>query len=137
MQVSVYSDHTTCVCGRLKYNNICKHSRAVAALRSFVAADLDIIRNKSRKDHNTTALAEQDIQKEAKTGTPIDQQGVWLNHTQVIPRKQPAHHCTPMIYHNENLFELMSSKKVEPRANHGIWTFACGRRSFLSMYPNK
>ena len=137
MQVSVYSDQAACVCRRHKYNNICKHSRAVAALQSFVAAHLDFIRKKSRKYRNTTALAEQDIQKEAKTGTPIDQQGVWLNHTQVIPRKQPARHCTPMIHHNENLFELMSSRKVQPRASHGIWTFASERRSFLLMNPNK
>ena len=62
MQVSVYSDHD--LCGRYKYDNICKHSLAVAAFKSILAAHLDFIRGKSRKDHNRTALAEHDVCKE-------------------------------------------------------------------------
>ena len=64
MQVSVYSVYATCVCGWYKYDNICKHSLAVAAFKSILAAHLDFIRTKSRKDRNRTALAEQDVRKE-------------------------------------------------------------------------
>jgi len=57
VQVSVYSDHATCVFGRYKYDNICKHSLAVAAFKSILAAHLDFIRKKSRKDRKRMALA--------------------------------------------------------------------------------
>lgn len=38
VEVSVYSDHATCVCGRYKNDNMCKHSLAVGAFKSILAA---------------------------------------------------------------------------------------------------
>lgn len=100
VQVSVYSDHATCVCGRYKYDNICKHSLAVAAFKSILAAHLISSERNQRKIAieqllpNTTFAKRQQGRKEARTSTPIDQRGVWHNQARVIPRKQPAPHCT-------------------------------------------
>ena len=113
LQVSVYSDHATCVCGRYKHDNICKHSLAVAAFKSIIAAHLDFIRKKSKKVCSRTALAEHDVRKETagKKGGK--------NKYPYRPARSKATTSTSVstevadtplyseIYHNENSFELM------------------------------
>ena len=64
VQVSVFSDHATCVCRRYKHDSICKNSLAVAALISIPCVHLDFIRKKSRKVHSNTAPAEYEVRKE-------------------------------------------------------------------------
>ena len=63
MQVSVYRDHATCVCGRYKYDKVCKHSLAVASFKAIMTDHLNFIRKKSSKVSKRTALAEHDVQK--------------------------------------------------------------------------
>ena len=63
-QVSVFSDHATCVCGRYKHDSICKHSLAVAALMFILCVHLNFVRKKSTKGHNKTSLAEYEVRKE-------------------------------------------------------------------------
>jgi len=113
LQVSVYSDHATCVCGRYKHDNICKHSLAVAALKSILAAHLDFIRKKSKKVCSRTALAEHDVRKETagkkggKNKYPYrPARGKPTTSTSVSTEVAD----TPLyseIYHNENSFVLM------------------------------
>lgn len=63
VQVSVFSEHATCVCGRYKHDSICKHSLAVATLMSILCAHLNFIKKKSRKSHSKTALADYEVRK--------------------------------------------------------------------------
>ena len=64
LQVTVYKDHAACVCGRFRYDNICKHSLAVAALQSILPAHLNFVERKSRRNGGgRTALAEHDVNK--------------------------------------------------------------------------
>lgn len=46
VQVSVFSNHATCVCRRYKHNSNCKHSLAVGALISILSVHLNFIRKK-------------------------------------------------------------------------------------------
>ena len=64
VQVSVYSDHATCVCGRFKHDSICKHSLAVASLMFIRHVHLNFIRKKARKGNSKTALAKYEVRKE-------------------------------------------------------------------------
>ena len=48
-------------------DNICKHALAVATFKLILAAHLDFIKKKSRKDRNRTALAEHDVRKTTTT----------------------------------------------------------------------
>ena len=64
VQVSVYNDHATCVCGRFKHDSICKHSLAVASLMSIRRVYLNFIRKKARKGNSKMALAEYEVRKE-------------------------------------------------------------------------
>lgn len=113
VQVSVYSDHATCVCGRYKYDNICKHSLAVAAVKSILAAHLDFIRKKSKKNRNRTALAEHDVRKETagkKGGKNKYAYRPARGMAQPSSSDSAETASIPLyseIYHNENLFELM------------------------------
>lgn len=113
VQVSVYSDHATRVCGRYKYDNICKHSLAVAAVKSILAAHLDFIRKKSKKNRNRTALAEHDVRKETagkKGGKNKYAYRPARGMAQPSSSDSAETASIPLyseIYHNENLFELM------------------------------
>ena len=154
MEVSVYSDHVTCVCGRYKYDNICKHSLAAAAFKSILAAHLDFIRKKSRKDCNSMALAEHDVLKETagKKGGK-NKYTYWPARGMAQPSSSDFAETasTPLyseIYHNENLFELMFLLEGATRCESCHLDF-CHRRKVIpfdvffsynkewSMYPVK
>lgn len=113
LQVSVYSDHATCVCGRYKHDNICKHSLAVAAFKSILASHLDFIRKKKKKVCSKTALAEHDVQKNTagkKGGT--NKYPYRPSRGKAAPSSSESTEVgdTPLyseIFHNENPFELM------------------------------
>ena len=78
MQVSVYRDHATCVCGRYKYDKVCKHSLAVASFKAIMTDHLNFIRKKSSKVSKRTALAEHDVQK-ATAGKKRRKEQIWLS----------------------------------------------------------
>lgn len=116
MQVSVYGDHTTCVCGRYKHDSICKHSLAVAAHNSILCAHLDFIRKKTKKGRSRTALAEHDVRKETAGKKGSKNKYVYRpargkassSSNPTVEEDQASQ--TPLyseIYHNENLFVLM------------------------------
>ena len=78
VQVSVYRDHATCVCGRYKYDKVCKHSLAVASFKAIMTDHLNFIRKKSSKVSKRTALAEHDVQK-ATAGKKRRKEQIWLS----------------------------------------------------------
>ncbi len=62
VQVTSFSDHGTCVCGRYQNDGICKHSLAVSSLQSQLHCHLDFIRKfKGKVSH--TALAKYNVNK--------------------------------------------------------------------------
>lgn len=117
---SVYSDHATCVCGLYKYDNIFKHSLAVAAFNSTLAAHLDFIKKKSRKDRTRTALAEYDVRRDT-AGNKENK------------RKYPYRPARVMAQPNSSHFAETASTTLQPGASRAIRTFSTGRRSLLSM----
>lgn len=116
VQVSVYSDHATCVCGRYKHDSICKHSLAVAALKSILSAHLDFIRKKSKKVHSRMALAEHDVRKETAGKKGGKHKYAYRPAREKVPsntsERAEEDQASPTqlyseIYHNKNLFVLM------------------------------
>ena len=115
MQVSVYRDHATCVCGRYKYDKVCKHSLAVASFKAIMTDHLNFIRKKSSKVSKRTALAELDVQ-EAMAGKKGGKnkygyrpargkaQPSLSGSTETATTSGPLY---SEIHHNENKFELM------------------------------
>ena len=63
VQVTSFSDHATCVCGRYRNDGICKHSLAVASLQHQLASHLDFIRKKFKGKESHTSLAEYNVNK--------------------------------------------------------------------------
>lgn len=118
VQVSVYSNHATCISGRFKHDSICKHSLAVAPLMSILRVHLNFIRKKARKGNSKTALAEYEVRKETagKKGgknkyTYRPARGKETSKggpTARTEEKQAnANSLYTEIYHNENPFILM------------------------------
>ena len=115
MQVSVYRDHATCVCGWYKYDKVCKHSLAVASFKAIMTDHLNFIRKKSSKVSIRTALAEHDVQKATagKKGGK-NKYGYRPARGKAQPSSsrstETATTSGPLyseIHHNENKFELM------------------------------
>ena len=144
VQVSVFSDHATCVCGRYKHDSICKHSLAVATLMSILCVHLDFIKKKSRKSHSETALAEYDVRKTlaGKKGAknkypcrPARGKGPSPSGTIAHTEEEQAN-TNPLyteIYHNPFILMLLTAGQKD--ASHVIWTFVTGRRSSpLTLY---
>ena len=115
VQVSVYRDHATCVCGRYKYDKVCKHSLAVAAFKAIMTDHLNFIKKKSSKVRKRTALAEHDMQK-ATAGKKGGKNK--YGYRPARGKAQPSSSASaetattsgPLysdIHHNENEFELM------------------------------
>ena len=111
VQVSVYRDHATCVCGRYKYDKICKHSLAVAASKAILTEHLNFVRSKSGQVRKRTALAEHDVQKATagkKDGR--NKYGYRPAKGKAEPSSSASEQTGPLyseIHHNENPFELV------------------------------
>lgn len=140
VQVSVFSDHATCVCGKYKHDSICKHSLAIATLMSILCVHLNFIKKKSRKRHSKTALAEYEVRKTlagkkgAKKKYPYrPARGKETSPSGTITHTEEEQANTnPLyteIYHNENPFILMFLTDGQKDASHVIWTFVTKRRS--------
>ena len=111
VQVSVYRDHATCVCGRYKYDKICKHSLAVAASKAILTEHLNFVRSKSGQVRKRTALAEHDVQK-ATAGKKggRNKYGYRPARGKAQPSSSASAQTGPLyseIHHNENPFELV------------------------------
>ena len=111
VQVSVYRDHATCVCGRYKYVKICKHSLAVAASKAILTEHLNFVRSKSGQVRKRTALAEHDVQK-ATAGKKggRNKYGYRPARGKAQPSSSASAQTGPLyseIHHNENPFELV------------------------------
>lgn len=61
--VTLYKDHTTCICGRFKHDFICKHSLAVASLKNVLSDHVRYIQRKTTPS-KVTPLAEHDVDKQ-------------------------------------------------------------------------
>lgn len=64
VEVKVFKDHSSCICGRYRSDGICKHSLAVASLQSQLPKHLDFIRKRFKRDGNRTSLAEYNVRKD-------------------------------------------------------------------------
>ena len=111
VQVSVYRDHATCVCGRYKYDKICKHSLAVAASKAILTEYLNFVRSKSGQVCKRTALAEHDVQK-ATAGKKggRNKYGYRPAKGKAQPSSSASEQTGPLyseIHNNENPFELV------------------------------
>ena len=140
VQVSVYRDHATCVCGRYKYDKVCKHSLAVAAFKAIMTDHLNFIRKKSSKVGKRTALAEHDVQK-ATAGKKGGKNKYGYRpasgeaQSSSSASAETANTSEPLyseIHHNENEFELMFLVEGAKRCKSCHLVF-CHRKKVISF----
>ena len=109
LQLSVFSDHAVCVCGRYQHDLICKHSLAVAALQGLLPKHLLFMEGKSGwRLPRHTALAEHNVDKNTAGKKNKYNYRPARGRQGASDRQEPATPTQPFtaIHHNDNPFVL-------------------------------
>ena len=137
LQVSVFSDHVACICGRYHHDLICKHSLAVAALQGLLPRHLRFTESKSRRRvPGHTSLAEHNVDKNTagKKGSKNKynyrpargKQGAGGQHETTTAQPFTA------IHHNDNPFVLKFLHESAKRCK-ACDTDVCHKKEVISF----